>query len=174
LIKPSILLLALALAPAAIASPYPASRIKTAEPSTIPVPLRQAVTLDQGPTPASLAQAEPQSDPAMTAPNGGPSEEEKTRELAKQAQNPIANLISLPFQNNTTFRVGPQEERTQNVLNIQPVIPLPLSKDLLLVTRTIFPVINQPTSPTGRESLFGLGDINPLLYFVPRTNSKIT
>jgi hypothetical protein len=172
--KHSILLLAFVLAPAAIASPHPASRTKAAEPSTIPVPLRQPVTLDQDLTPASLAQAEPQSDPAMPAPSGGPSEEEKTRELAKQAQNPIANLISLPFQNNTTFRVGPQEERTQNVLNIQPVIPLPLSKDLLLVTRTIFPVINQPTSPTGRESLFGLGDINPQLYFVPRTNSKIT
>jgi hypothetical protein len=175
LIKPSILLLALALAPAAIASPYPDTRSKAAEPSAIPVPLRQALTLDQRHTPASLAQAEPQSDPTMpAASSGGPSEAEKTAELAREAQNPIANLISLPFQNNTTFRVGPQEERTLNVLNIQPVIPVPLSKDLLLVSRTIAPVINQPTSPTGRESLFGLGDINPQLYFVPRTNSKIT
>jgi hypothetical protein len=148
--KHSILLLAFALVPAAIASPNPASRIKAAEPSAIPVPLRRAVTLDQVRTPASLAQAEPQGDPAVPAPSGGPSEEEKTRELAKQAQNPIANLISLPFQNDTNFGVGPEGVRTQNVLNIQPVIPFPLSKDLLLVARTIFPVINQPTSPTGR------------------------
>lgn len=124
--------------------------------------------------PAALAQAEPQSGQVMPAPRSGTSEAKRTAELAKQAQNPIADLISLPFQNNTTFRVGPQEERTLNVLNIQPVIPVPLSKDLLLVTRTIVPVINQPTSPTGRESLFGLGDINPQFYFVPRTNSKIT
>jgi hypothetical protein len=45
------------------------------------------------------------------------SEEE---ELARQSQNPIANLISLPFQNNINFDVGPKE-KTQNVLNIQPV-----------------------------------------------------
>jgi hypothetical protein len=167
LIKPSILLLAFVLAPAAIASPHPASRIKAAEPSTIPVPLRQPVTLDQVLTPASLAQAEPQGDPAVPEPSGRPNEAEKTRELAKQAQNPIANLISLPFQNDTYFGVGPEGVRTQNVLNIQPVIPFPLSKDLLLVARTIFPVINQPTSPTGRQSQFGLGDMGRWSHLRP-------
>jgi hypothetical protein len=103
-----------------------------------------------------------------------PSEEDATAELAKAAQNPIANLISLPLQNNTIFGVAPQGERSLNVVNIQPVIPVPLSKDLLLITRTIVPVINQPTSPTGRESLFGIGDINSQFYFSPRTRSKIT
>jgi hypothetical protein len=47
--------------------------------------------------------------------------------LAKQAQNPVGALISLPFQNNTNFDVGPRD-RTQNVLNIQPVWPLSVSK----------------------------------------------
>ncbi|MCP9874691.1 hypothetical protein [Synechococcus sp. Cruz CV-v-12] len=65
--------------------------------------------------------------------------------LAKEAQNPITNLISLPFQNNSNFGVGPKGQRTQNVPNIQPVIPVPLSKDLLLVTRTIVPYLHQPT-----------------------------
>jgi hypothetical protein len=60
------------------------------------------------------------------------------------------------------------------VLNIQPVIPVPLSKDLLLVTRTIVPFIYQPTSASGRDGEFGLGDINPSFFFVPRTTSKIT
>ena len=45
-----------------------------------------------------------------------------TEALAKAAQNPIANMISLPFQNNTTLNAGP-EKQPQNVLNIQPVIP---------------------------------------------------
>lgn len=122
-----------------------------------------------------MAQAEPQGDPAMSAaPSGVPSEAEKTAALAKEAQNPIANLISLPFQNNTNFGVGPQGQRLQNVLNIQPVIPVPLSKDLLLVTRTIVPVIYQPTSATDNEGEFGLGDINPSFFFVPRTTSNIT
>jgi len=171
----SILLLAVALAPAAIASPSPASRLTAAAPSAIPVPLRQPVTLDQDRSPASLAQAEAQSDPAMpAAPRGVPSEAEKTAELAKEVQNPIANLISLPFQNNTNFGYGPKGQRTQNVLNIQPVIPVPLNKDLLLVTRTIVPVIYQPTSTSGNEGELGLGDINPSFFFVPRTTSKIT
>lgn len=171
----SILLLAVALAPVAIASPSGASRIKAAAPSAIPVPLRQPVRLDLDRTPASLAQAEPQGDPAMPAtPSGVPSEAEKAAALAKEAQNPIANLISLPFQNNTNFGYGPKGQRTQNVLNIQPVIPVPLSKDLLLVTRTIVPFIYQPTSASGREGEFGLGDINPSFFFVPRTTSKIT
>jgi hypothetical protein len=121
------------------------------------------------------AQAKPQGDPAMPeAPNSVSSEAEKAAELAKEAQNPIANLISLPFQNNTNFGVGPQGQRTQNVLNIQPVIPVPLSKDLLLVTRTIVPVIYQPTSASGNEDEVGLGDINPSFFFVPRTKSNIT
>ena len=98
---------------------------------------------------------------------------ESVEELARKAQNPIANLISLPFQNNTNFGVGPLD-RTQNVLNIQPVIPIALSDDLLLITRTIVPVIYQPEPPTGGGGTFGLGDMNPQFYFSPKTSSNIT
>ena len=58
------------------------------------------------------------------------------QELGKQAQNPLASLISLPVQNNTNFGIGPND-RTQNVLNIQPVIPFGLSSSWNLVTRTV-------------------------------------
>ena len=44
-------------------------------------------------------------------------------ELAKLAQNPVGNAISVPFQNNTNLNYGP-ERGTQNILNIQPVIPV--------------------------------------------------
>ena len=47
---------------------------------------------------------------------------ENNTDLAKQTQNPVADLISLPFQNNTSFGIGPNN-RMQNVLNIQPVVP---------------------------------------------------
>lgn len=47
--------------------------------------------------------------------------------LREAAQNPVADLISLPFQNNTNFNVG-QLDNTQNVLNIQPVIPMHLNR----------------------------------------------
>ena len=100
--------------------------------------------------------------------------EQSAGDLARKAQNPIANLISVPFQNNTNFGAGPSGDGTPNVLNIQPVIPVPLSKELLLVTRTIVPVVNQPASATGQGSAFGLGDINPQFYFTPVSKGKVT
>ncbi len=60
-------------------------------------------------------------------------------ELAKLAQNPVGNLISVPFQNNTNFNVGPLSG-TQNILNIQPVIPISVNSDWNIITRTIIPV----------------------------------
>ena len=65
-------------------------------------------------------------------------------ELAKLAQNPIANLISVPFQNNTNFDAGPFHG-AQNVLNIQPVIPVNLNEQWNLINRTIMPLISNPT-----------------------------
>lgn len=62
-----------------------------------------------------------------------------SEELAKLAQNPVGNLISVPFQNNTNFNVGPLNG-TQNILNIQPVYPIELSAAWNLITRTILPL----------------------------------
>jgi len=76
-------------------------------------------------------------------------------ELAKLAQNPVGNLISVPFQNNTNLNVGP-DNRTQNILNIQPVIPISVSDEWNIITRTIVPVISQPL-PDG-ERTNGIGD----------------
>jgi hypothetical protein len=79
-------------------------------------------------------------------------------ELAQLAQNPVGNLISVPFQNNTNFNYGP-ERGTQNVLNIQPVIPIEISTDWNIITRTIIPVIWQPALSPTIDSTSGLGDI---------------
>jgi len=70
-------------------------------------------------------------------------EDKGTGDLAKAAQNPVADMISLPLQNNTNFGVGPGDD-VQNVLNTQPVIPFKLSENWNLITRTIAPVIYQP------------------------------
>jgi hypothetical protein len=93
-------------------------------------------------------------------------------ELAKAAQNPIANMISLPLQNNTNFGVGPGDD-VQNILNIQPVVPFNLSANWNLITRTIAPVIYQPELVPGTDSEFGLGDINTTLFFSPAKPSKL-
>ena len=52
---------------------------------------------------------------------------EEDTELAKQSQNPVANIISIPFENNLYFDVGPSEEMA-NVLSIKPVIPIGLTE----------------------------------------------
>ena len=87
-------------------------------------------------------------------------------ELAKQVQNPIANLISVPFQENLDYNIGPYE-RARSTLNIQPVIPVKLTPELMLITRTIVPIMYQPdVSNTGGGSS-GLGDINPAFFLSP-------
>ena len=84
--------------------------------------------------------------------------EMSAEELAKLAQNPVGNLISLPFQNNTNLNFGP-EKGTQNVLNIQPVYPISISKEWNIITRTILPVISMPSLGPGDSRTNGTGDL---------------
>ena len=91
-----------------------------------------------------------------------PQAAESEADLAKKTQNPVADMISVPFQNNFNFNYGPNND-LQYVLNLQPVIPIHLDKEWNLVTRTIIPVINQPWP----ESKFGLGDLNTTLFLSP-------
>src|SRR5271165_3476721 len=104
-------------------------------------------------------------------PAAAESEESKTAALAKAAQNPVANLISFPRQNNTAFGIGPYE-RAQNVLNIQPVIPFHISEKWNLITRTILPVVWQPNDQP-RQGWFGFGDLNPSLFLSPAKPGKL-
>jgi hypothetical protein len=87
-------------------------------------------------------------------------------ELVKQTQNLVADLISVPLQNNFNFGTG-SRNRTVWVGNIQPVIPIKLGDDWNLITRTIMPIINQPSLFQGTGSATGLGDINPTFFFSP-------
>ena len=104
----------------------------------------------------------------------GYAQEKGHTDLAKQAQNPIANLISLPLQNNTNFGIGPDDE-TQNILNIQPVWPFSLGEDWNLITRTIFPVVSQPDVLTGGEGrINGLGDTTFTGFFSPKDSPTLT
>jgi hypothetical protein len=99
-------------------------------------------------------------------------QESQTEKLAKATQNPVANLISVPFQNNFNFGIGPNDA-TQWILNVQPVIPITLNKDWNLITRTIVPIINQPSPASGIPSAFGLGDINPSVFLSPANSGKL-
>ena len=95
-------------------------------------------------------------------------------DLAKQTQNPIANLISVPLQNNFNFGVGPGDD-LQYVLNIQPVIPVGLGENLLLINRAILPVMYQPELAPGVGQQWGLGKLTYQGYFSPMSEgSSIT
>ena len=92
--------------------------------------------------------------------------------LAKATQNPVASLISVPLQNNSNFGIGPYD-RTGNIFNIQPVIPVKLSDKVMLITRVIQPIVWQPyaAQPTGGQ--VGFGDMNPTFFFSPANAGKI-
>lgn len=93
--------------------------------------------------------------------------ENRQEELARAAQNPVASLISLPFQNNTNFEFGP-EEKTQNVLNVQPVIPFEVSENWNLITRTIVPIVSQPGLEPGQDRENGLGNVLFTSFLSPK------
>lgn len=88
-------------------------------------------------------------------------------ELARQTQNPVANLISVPFQDTTSYAVGPRE-RVQNVLNIQPVIPIGLGEDWNLITRTVLPIVSQPSFVREQQRQDGIGDTSISAFLSPQ------
>src|SRR5215471_5625454 len=97
--------------------------------------------------------------------------EESEEELAKKTQNPVADLISVPFQNNFTFGT-PAEDKTVWVLNVQPVIPLHLTEHWNLITRTIVPIVDQPSLAPGVPQIYALGDVNPTFFLSPVGSKK--
>jgi hypothetical protein len=99
--------------------------------------------------------------------------------LRNAAQNPVASLISVPIQPNFNFGIGPAD-RTQSVLNIQPVIPLSLTTNWNLIVRWIMPIVYQPVPvpqppgpPAQTTGAYGLGDMNPSFFLVPKQSKVI-
>jgi hypothetical protein len=87
-----------------------------------------------------------------------------TTALAKQTQNPVGDLVSVPFQFNFNTGGGLSDQTFLN-LNIQPVIPIKLSERWNVIARTIIPVDSLPGPDATRLS--GVGDIQAQLFFTP-------
>jgi hypothetical protein len=110
-----------------------------------------------------LAQA-PANPPATPAP------EENVTALAKTTQNPVGDIVSVPFQFNFNSG-GAYQDQTFFNLNFQPVIPIHLTPKLIYIARTIVPVVSIPT--TNGTSYSGVGDIVEQTFFTPAHPGKI-
>jgi hypothetical protein len=87
--------------------------------------------------------------------------------LAMKLQNPVASLISVPFQNNWDFGIGTTHAMEYKV-NVQPVIPISISTNWNLITRTILPIFHVESPVAGGSNVSGMGDIVQSFFFSPK------
>ena len=89
-------------------------------------------------------------------------------DLAKSLSNPVADLISLPFQLNYDRGIGPEDDGDRLQLNTQPVIPISISEKWNLISRTILPIVYQDDIYPEAGDQFGLGDTVQSFFFSPK------
>ncbi|HUO52178.1 MAG TPA: hypothetical protein VMT93_06655 [Gemmatimonadaceae bacterium] len=112
---------------------------------------------------------------ALAAQQSAPSAGEKPvdmEKVQKDAQNPVADMMSFPFQLNSSYGLYQPYGRTQNILNVQPVLPFHLSEKWNLITRTIIPIMWQPQNADSGMAA-GMGDINLSLFLSPAKPGKV-
>ena len=93
--------------------------------------------------------------------------------MAKQLSNPIASLVSIPFQFNWENGVGPNND-VRYILNVQPVAPFKLSQKMVLIGRWIMPYVSQPALFPGGEPVSGYADIVASAFFSPVGTGSVT
>jgi len=90
-------------------------------------------------------------------------------QVAKNLQNPLANMISVPVQLNYDQNIGDDDKGDRYITNIQPVVPINLNEDWLLISRTILPIVSLDTTTTDES---GTGDIVQSAFFSPKQSAN--
>jgi len=122
---------------------------------------------------AHQASASDSSAAPAAAPAAAPDEDTNNAELAKKLSNPIADLVSLPFQFNWENGIGPLD-LTRYILNIQPVMPFTLNKKVNMIVRVIAPIVSQPAPQVpGGVAASGVSDVLTSFFFSPSKSAVI-
>lgn len=121
-------------------------------------------------TPALALEDADSAEPSGATPDAAAPETsaDDAQALAKKLSNPIANLISVPFQYNIDFAEGLTDSGQKMTMNIQPVIPVGITEGTNVIIRTIVPVIWQTNLLGNNTSQFGLGDTTQSFFFSPK------
>ena len=109
---------------------------------------------------------------AQDAPASEAEADATAADLARRLSNPVASLISVPFQQNLDFGLGADGDGARSTLNIQPVVPLSVGSDWNVIVRTILPVIYQVGVSSRGSSEFGLGDVTQSFFLSPKAPGR--
>ncbi|HVH40738.1 MAG TPA: hypothetical protein VM925_00290 [Labilithrix sp.] len=112
---------------------------------------------------APVATAEPREEPTPAA------NEDK---LARDIQNPVSNLSSVFFQNQTEFGIGPYN-RVRNTLSLLPTVAISVTRDVAIISRTKLPFVSRPDVQQANGFTSGLGDIIETAFIVPNATAEV-
>jgi len=94
------------------------------------------------------------------------------QEIAKKLANPLAAIVSIPIQVHYKPNMGLNDEGSEWLTNIQPIVPFTINDEWTLLTRTIIPIISQDTGIPSVGTVDGVGDILFTAWLAPQEKTE--